>query len=190
MTEVLRWELDASQMEGSLRSASQAMDATRSAAGDLGTEMDKAMVTAADGAGEATEAVDDLGKQTEDSGTKGTEAGVAFGASFKAIAAGAAVAAAAIAGIALAAVDLSDEANQIAKQAAVVGETAEDFQILQGVFDLMTDGSVNAQMALVKLNKGLDDASAGIGPAAEALERLGLSAEDLIPLSAIERIIS
>lgn len=188
MTEVLRWELDASQMEGSLRSASQAMDATRSAAGDLGTEMDKAMVTAADGAGEATEAVDDLGKQTEDSGTKGTEAGVAFGASFKAIAAGAAVAAAAIAGIALAAVDLSDEANQIAKQAAVVGETAEDFQILQGVFDLMTDGSVNAQMALVKLNKGLDDASAGIGPAAEALERLGLSAEDLIPLSAIERI--
>ena len=188
MTEVLRWELDASQLEGSLRSASQSMDATRTAAGDLGDEMDKAMVKATDGAGEATEAVDDLGKQTEDSGTKGTEAGVAFGAAFKAVAAGAAIAAAAIAGIALAAVDLSADANQIAKQAAVVGETSEDFQILQGVFDLMTDGSVNAQMALVKLNKGLDDASAGIGPAAESLERLGLSAEDLIPLSAIERI--
>jgi hypothetical protein len=164
------------------------MDATRSTASDLGDSMDSAMAQAAEGADGATEAVGDLGDETTDAGGKGTEAGAAFGAAFKGIAAGAAIAAAAVAGIAIAAVSLSDEANVIAKQAAVVGETAEDFQVLQGVFDLMTDGSVNAQMALVKLNKGLDDAASGIGPAAEALERLGLSADELIQMSAIDRI--
>ena len=182
------WVLDTGPLVAALEQGNRSVEETQDLIKQLGANMDQAFEEGAEAADHASESVEGMGDSAKKAGEKGEKGAQQFADGLKGIGVAAAAAAAAIGLVIAAAVDFSAEANVIAKQAAVVGETSEEFQKLQGVFDLLTDGSVNAQMALVRLNRSLDEAATDAGPAAEAFERLNLGVEDLIDLPAAEKL--
>lgn len=182
------WTLDHSQLMSALRESSDELESTGAAVDDLGAKMDETMSQSSDSAEDAGDSVKDLGDETKDAGSKGEAAGKAFSLSMKHIAAAAAVAAAAIAKVVHEAIEFSDTTNQMMKRAREVGASAEEFQRVQGVLDLMTRGGIDAALALTKLNKNIDEARGGTGPAAEAFERLRINVEDFAKLDASEQL--
>ena len=84
--------------------------------------------------------------------------------------------------------DLSTRLNQFAKDAKQFGTTAEEIQKLDGALGLLTDGSVKATNVLKFMGKNLADAADGAGPAKDALDKLGLSASDLVDLPVSEQL--
>lgn len=112
-------------------------------------------------------------------------AGLAVAAVTAAVVAGAA----AVKKLAAETLKLSAAGNEAAKTAAQFGTTAAEIQRVDGALALLTDGSVRAGVVARFLGKNLADArSDGIGPAAEALERLGLTAEEVIALPLSQQI--
>jgi len=95
---------------------------------------------------------------------------------------------AALIGTAKAAIDLSAQANIIAKDAKKIGTSAEELQILQGSFDLLSKGGINAARAIQDLQRGLAEAADGAGPAKDALGKLGIEASDFAGLGIADQI--
>lgn len=182
------WVLDTGPLIAALQNGNRSVEETSKLIEELGKQLDTSFQEGGEAADDAAEKVDGLGDSAQEAGDKGKEGSEAFADGLKGIGVAAAAAAAAIGLVVASAVDFSASANEIAKHAATVGETAESYQVLDGAFQLLTDGSVNVQMALVKLNRNLDEAREGAGPAADALARLGLEADVLAKMPAADRI--
>ena len=104
-----------------------------------------------------------------------------------AIAAAAAVAAAAAAGVAMVRSGLQTVDAQ-AKLAQSLGTTVASIQTLERAGELAGVSMSGIEQATKDLTRRLSQAAAGSGPAADALERLGLSATDLIALPLDQRV--
>ena len=104
-----------------------------------------------------------------------------------AIAAGAAVAAAAAAGVAMVRSGLETVDAQ-AKLAQSLGTTVASIQVLARAGDLAGVAMSGIEQATKDLTRRLSQAAAGGGPAAQALDRLGLSAKGLLALPLDERV--
>ena len=104
-----------------------------------------------------------------------------------AIAAAAAVAAAAAAGVAMVRSGLQTVDAQ-AKLAQSLGTTVASIQTLERAGELAGVSISGIEQATKDLTRRLSQAAAGSGPAADALERLGLSATDLIALPLDQRV--
>lgn len=83
---------------------------------------------------------------------------------------------------------LSAHLNRVAKEAKEAGTTAEEFQKLEGALGLLTKGGVSAANTAKFLGRNLAEARDGAGPAKDALDKLGLSAEHLAGLPLTEQI--
>ena len=103
------------------------------------------------------------------------------------IAAAAAVAAAAAAGVALVRSGLQTVDAQ-AKLAQSLGTTVASIQTLERAGELAGVSMSGIEQATKDLTRRLSQAAAGTGPAADALDRLGLSATDLIALPLDQRV--
>jgi hypothetical protein len=103
------------------------------------------------------------------------------------IAAAAAVAAAAAAGVAMVRSGLQTVDAQ-AKLAQSLGTTVASIQTLERAGELAGVSISGIEQATKDLTRRLSQAAAGSGPAADALERLGLSATDLIALPLDQRV--
>jgi hypothetical protein len=106
------------------------------------------------------------------------------------VAAAAAAAAAVAAGVAYAAnlvrtgLQAADEQAKLARQ---LGMTATELATLERAADLSGVSASNLTRSVEGLNRRLGEALEGAGPTADALERLGLSAEELVELSPQEQ---
>lgn len=105
----------------------------------------------------------------------------------KIAAAGVVIAAAAVALLTKETLDLSKVANQFAKDARAFGTSAEEIQKLQGSFNLLTDGSVDAVKVMAKLAKGTAEAAAGTKNYSDAFGLLGIEAEEFAELDPTEQ---
>ncbi|QYX58020.1 phage tail tape measure protein [Roseovarius sp. SCSIO 43702] len=103
------------------------------------------------------------------------------------VASAAAVAAATAAGVAMVRSGLQTVDAQ-AKLAQSLGTTVASIQTLQRAGELAGVSMSGIEQATKDLTRRLSQAAAGGGPAAQALERLGLSATDLIALPLDERV--
>ncbi|UPH70221.1 phage tail tape measure protein [Abyssibius alkaniclasticus] len=103
------------------------------------------------------------------------------------IAAAAAVAAAAAAGVAMVRSGLQTVDAQ-AKLAQSLGTTVASIQTLERAGELAGVSMSGIEQATKDLTRRLSQAAAGTGPAADALDRLGLSATDLIALPLDQRV--
>ncbi|WP_137703184.1 phage tail tape measure protein [Marimonas lutisalis] len=103
------------------------------------------------------------------------------------IAAAAAVAAAAAAGVAMVRSGLQTVDAQ-AKLAQSLGTTVASIQTLERAGELAGVSMSGIEQATKDLTRRLSQAAAGSGPATQALERLGLSASDLLGLPLDERV--
>ena len=103
------------------------------------------------------------------------------------IAAAAAVAAAAAAGVAMVRTGLQTVDAQ-AKLAQSLGTTVASIQTLERAGELAGVSISGIEQATKDLTRRLSQAAAGTGPAADALDRLGLSATDLIALPLDQRV--
>jgi lambda family phage tail tape measure protein len=103
------------------------------------------------------------------------------------IAAAAAVVAAAAAGVAMVRSGLQTVDAQ-AKLAQSLGTTVASIQTLERAGELAGVSISGIEQATKDLTRRLSQAAAGTGPAADALERLGLSATDLIALPLDQRV--
>ncbi|KAA2315118.1 phage tail tape measure protein [Pseudooceanicola sediminis] len=103
------------------------------------------------------------------------------------IAAAAAVAAAAAAGVAMVRSGLQTVDAQ-AKLAQSLGTTVASIQTLERAGELAGVSISGIEQATKDLTRRLSQAAAGTGPAADALDRLGLSATDLIALPLDQRV--
>jgi hypothetical protein len=103
------------------------------------------------------------------------------------IASAAAVAATAAAGIAMVRSGFQTVAAQ-AKLAQSLGTTVASIQTLERAGELAGVSMSGIKQATKDLTRRLSQAAAGGGPAAQALERLGLSASDLLALPLDERV--
>ena len=153
--------------EGDTRDLEQALKAIRQDASQTAAEVEDA------GEG-ASEAFVNVGAAVAGAGA----ALVAFGAA----------ATAALVETVQQVIELSDEANQLAKSARAVGASVEDIQLLQGAMDLLTDGSVDAARAIQDFQRGLAEARDGAGPLKDGLEKLGMTAGDLADLPVAEQV--
>ena len=137
--------------------------------------------------------VDDTAEQAGDSvqqfGKRGASAGKSLKQAMRgaqvalaAVTAAAAAAAVAIVGTVKAVASFAADTNEIAKSARAIGTSAEQLQLLQGAFDLMTSGGADAARAIQDLQRNLADARDGTGEAKDSLDKLGLSASDLLDL--------
>jgi hypothetical protein len=140
------------------------------------------------------ETADEAGEQIEEMGDEGAKASRGLSASlsglkgaFGAVAAGAAAAAAAVAAVGTAVINMAATNDEIAKMAATLGTTAEELQIVTGALGLGGVGAEQAAQAIRDLNLRLGDAELRGGAAGEALDRLGLSAQQLEALPLAER---
>ena len=104
-----------------------------------------------------------------------------------AVAASAAVAAAAAAGVAMIRSGLQTVDAQ-AKLAQSLGTTVASIQTLERAGELAGVSMSGIEQATKDLTRRLSQAAAGTGPAADALDRLGLSATDLIALPLDQRV--
>jgi len=103
------------------------------------------------------------------------------------VAAAAAVAAATAAGVAMIRSGLSSVDAQ-AKLAQSLGTTVASIQTLERAGELAGVSMSGIEQATKDLTRRLSQAAAGTGPAADALDRLGLSATDLIALPLDQRV--
>ena len=103
------------------------------------------------------------------------------------VAAAAAVAAATAAGVAMVRSGLQNVDAQ-AKLAQSLGTTVASIQTLERAGELAGVSMSGIEQATKDLTRRLSQAAAGTGPAAQALERLGLSAADLLALPLDERV--
>lgn len=103
------------------------------------------------------------------------------------VAAAAAVAAATAAGIAMVRSGLSSVDAQ-AKLAQSLGTTVASIQTLERAGELAGVSMSGIEQATKDLTRRLSQAAAGGGPAADALERLGLTAGDLLALPLDQRV--
>ena len=103
------------------------------------------------------------------------------------VAAAAAVAAATAAGVAMVRSGLQTVDAQ-AKLAQSLGTTVASIQTLERAGELAGVSMSGIEQATKDLTRRLSQAAAGGGPAAQALERLGLSASDLIALPLDQRV--
>ncbi|SIS76638.1 phage tail tape measure C-terminal domain-containing protein [Phaeovulum vinaykumarii] len=103
------------------------------------------------------------------------------------VAATAAVAAAAAAGVAMIRSGLSSVDAQ-AKLAQSLGTTVASIQTLERAGELAGVSMSGIEQATKDLTRRLSQAAAGTGPAADALDRLGLSANELIALPLDQRV--
>tara|TARA_Y100001963_G_C6774735_1_gene446756 strand:- start:563 stop:2581 length:2019 start_codon:yes stop_codon:yes gene_type:complete len=130
--------------------------------------------------------------EVEDAGEGASEAFAGVGAAVATAGAGlvafGAAATAALVETVQQVIELSDEANQLAKSARAVGASVEDIQLLQGAMDLLTRGGVDASRAIQDLQRNMADARDGTGEAQAAFVKLGLSAEDLAELPVSEQV--
>ena len=78
--------------------------------------------------------------------------------------------------------DLNDQINQTAKEAREVGATAEEYQRVEGAIDLLTRGGVNAADTIAKLRRGIAEAQDGTVTYVDALDKLGLQADEVARL--------
>ena len=104
-----------------------------------------------------------------------------------AVAAAAAVTAAAAAGVAMIRSGLQTVDAQ-AKLAQSLGTTVASIQTLERAGELAGVSMSGIEQATKDLTRRLSQAAAGTGPAADALDRLGLSAADLIALPLDQRV--
>jgi hypothetical protein len=148
---------------------------------------------------------EETGEQIEEMGEEGAKSARNLGNSFKqlqtaflavsggvaavaaAITAAAAGAALAVGKVTLEVVELAAEADSIAKLATTLGTTAEELQTLQGALALGGVGAQTAEQAIRDLNLRLGDAALNSGATSAALERLGLTAQQLEALPLAER---
>lgn len=100
----------------------------------------------------------------------------------------AAAAVSALAAIPGKAITIANELNVIAKEARSFGTTAEEIQLLDGALALLTKGGISASDVIKKLSRNLAEARDGSGPAKDALDKLGLSAEVLARLPVTEQL--
>jgi hypothetical protein len=103
------------------------------------------------------------------------------------VAAAAAVAAATAAGVAMIRSGLQTVDAQ-AKLAQSLGTTVASIQTLERAGELAGVSMSGIEQATKDLTRRLSQAAAGTGPAADALDRLGLSASDLIALPLDQRV--
>jgi len=103
------------------------------------------------------------------------------------VASAAAVAAATAAGVAMVRSGLQTVDAQ-AKLAQSLGTTVASIQTLERAGELAGVSMSGIEQATKDLTRRLSQAAAGGGPAAQALERLGLSASDLLALPLDERV--
>jgi len=103
------------------------------------------------------------------------------------VAAAAAVVAAAAAGVAMVRSGLQTVDAQ-AKLAQSLGTTVASIQTLERAGELAGVSISGIEQATKDLTRRLSQAAAGTGPAADALDRLGLSASDLIALPLDQRV--
>ena len=103
------------------------------------------------------------------------------------VAAAAAVAAAMAAGVAMVRTGLQTVDAQ-AKLAQSLGTTVASIQTLERAGELAGVSMSGIEQATKDLTRRLSQAAAGTGPAADALDRLGLSATDLIALPLDQRV--
>lgn len=184
-----RWILDIGPLVNSLKEADGEITNAQVSVENLGETFDEAMASAADATEEATGKTEELGGAAEEAGEEGKAAGASFKGGMIVAAAGAAAALASVAALVNETIALGDEINLVAKRARTVGASAEEFQLVQGALDLMTDGSARAEMALTNLNRKIDDARTKGGVAADQFKRMGLSADELAGAGATERLL-
>lgn len=104
---------------------------------------------------------------------------------------GAIGAAAVAAGVALYS-QAAQAADALAKQADKIGEATQEIQAFQSAANLSGIETEKANASLTKMVKNIGDAADGSGPAADALARLGLSAQELAsmpPVQAYETLL-
>ena len=126
-------------------------------------------------------------KKAKGLGITGAQAAKAAKVGMLAAAAAAAVLAVAFAKTASAALDLAAKADKIAKSAAAVGASAEEWQKVIGAFELGGLTAEQTEMAIKKLGLRIGQVAAGAGgPAADAFTKLGLTWQELeaLPLPA------
>jgi uncharacterized protein YjbJ (UPF0337 family) len=132
---------------------------------------------------------DKTDKKAKHLGISGKEAAKAAKAGMLAAAAAAAVLTVAFAKTASAALDLAAKADKIAKSAAAVGASAEEWQKVIGAFELGGLSAEQTEMAIKKLGLRIGQVAAGAGgPAADAFAKLGLTWQDLEALPLPERM--
>jgi len=132
---------------------------------------------------------DKTDKKAKKTGITGAEAAKAAKAGMLAAAAAAAALAAAYAVTAKAALDLAAKADKIAKSAAAVGASAEEWQKVVGAFELGGLSAEQTEMAIKKLGLRIGQVASGAGgPAADAFAKLGLTWQDLEALPLPERM--
>lgn len=137
-----------------------------------------------------------VGKQFEKADDKAKKTGLTAEKAAKVAKAGAIAAAAAVAALAVAyakagkaAIELATKADRIAKTAAAVGASAEDFQKVVGAFELGGLSAEQTEMAIKKLGLRIGQVAAGAGgPAADAFAKLGTTAAELEALPLPERM--
>jgi len=184
------WTLDINQLLAALAQAAQEVDNVETAVDTLGQQMDDAMDEAAASTEEAGDALEDMGDDAQEAGKKGKKAGEELQSSLKGVAAAAAATAAAMGLVVKQVIDFSAETNLMVKRAKGVGASAEEFQKIQGALDLMTDGSAKAEVALLNLNRKIDEARTKGGLAGEQFERMGLDAAELARMPLDERFLA
>lgn len=140
-----------------------------------------------EGAEEAGEGMQELGQEGQQAGQKASVSMRGLGDALGAVVKVGAAAAAAVAAVGAAVVQMAASNDEIAKMAAVLGTTAEELQIVTGALGLGGVSAGQAAGAIRGLNRRLGEAATRGGPAAEALERLGLSAQELERLPLVER---
>ncbi len=132
---------------------------------------------------------DKTDKKAKGLGISGAQAAKAAKAGMLAAAAAAAVLAVAFAKTASAALDLAAKADKIAKSAAAVGASAEEWQKVIGAFELGGLTAEQTEMAIKKLGLRIGQVASGAGgPAADAFAKLGLTWQDLEALPLPERM--
>ena len=128
-------------------------------------------------------------KKAKGLGITGAQAAKAAKVGMLAAAAAAAVLAVAFAKTASAALDLAAKADKIAKSAAAVGASAEEWQKVIGAFELGGLTAEQTEMAIKKLGLRIGQVAAGAGgPAADAFTKLGLTWQELEALPLPERM--
>ena len=137
-----------------------------------------------------------VGKQFDKTDDKAKKTGLTAEKAAKVAKAGAIAAAAADAALAVAyakagkaAIELATKADRIAKTAAAVGASAEDFQKVVGAFELGGLSAEQTEGAIKKLGLRIGQVAAGAGgPAADAFAKLGTTAAELEALPLPERM--
>ena len=167
------------------------------------------VVVDSDGAVKALKQVadtaEDTGEEVKDMGKEGVKSAQGLGNSFAqlktaflgvssgvtavaaAITAAPAGAAIAVGKITLEVVDLAAQADSMAKLATTLGTSAEQLQVLQGALALGGVSAETAEQAIRDLNLRLGDAALNSGATSAALDRLGLTAQQLEALPLAER---